>query len=507
MSNTTAKFPKGVPMSIEDVAAVVGDAFQEMNENPPPSVVKVREEMENKKASSRERLTWAKSAEVAPGGLYGYTKGVQRSAETASRKLARHALQIAKRAFNKDAGVVEFLQTHAKRENSKSARVLLAAMEEIGPKLAKKASGSYTARPLKPIEQRDAVAHLRSHKGQKNPETGIVFGSRYKLDGGDYLVYDFNAVGSGVELVLLSKDGKAIVEGVRVGDHSGSVWSRPLTYEEFRQDPTVGRAYGQYVFGLMHENQQHPEIRRLADKAKNILEDHGFNQWGVVIDRWPEARQEYLSLCKEHHVTPEATEGVKLAKTAGAPEYGLYGYKAKTADLGLDSCKEVRTAAGRITADLHRRKGDLHEKLTGFWKEHAKQAKCAYAGMLLSCYPEAGMKFAARDVKGSVLPGTNQFVHASSGLRAESGSIQGVTPLPTEMAAFMSRAVPPIKMGTLRDVHVSAFPNETGTRDADGVVTLQASNGVSAEVGFTATYAPGPKMTVLASGDWIEWEE
>lgn len=44
----TAKFPKGVSMSVDEVSEVVGPEFKEMNENPPPEVVKVREEMEKK---------------------------------------------------------------------------------------------------------------------------------------------------------------------------------------------------------------------------------------------------------------------------------------------------------------------------------------------------------------------------------------------------------------------------------------------------------------------------
>ena len=343
----TAKFPKGVPMSVEEVAAVVGPEFKEMHENPPPSVVKVREEMEGKSASARTRMTWAK--EATPGGLYGYPKGIQRSAESATRKLARTALRVAKRAFAKDENVVPFLQAHLKRENSKSAQVLLAAMKEIGPKLASEMKGG------------------------------------------------------------------------------------------------------------------HP-------------------------------------------------------KEAGAPEYGLYGFRAKTADLGLDSCKEVRTAAGRITADLHRRKADLHDKLTGFWKEHSKQAKCAYSGMLLSCYPDAGMKYATRGITGSVIPNTNLFVHTSKDVRAESGRILDPRLLPMEIAEFRAHVATtfgrelPLSVGTFKEAHVSAFTNEDGsTRDVEGTVVITALDEgkvmATTELGFTGVYEPGPKMTILASGDWLEWEE
>ena len=49
----TAKFEKGVSMTVDEVAEVVGPEFKEMNENPPPSVVKVMEEMQGKTAAKR----------------------------------------------------------------------------------------------------------------------------------------------------------------------------------------------------------------------------------------------------------------------------------------------------------------------------------------------------------------------------------------------------------------------------------------------------------------------
>jgi hypothetical protein len=49
----TAKFEKGVSMTVDEVANVVGPEFKEMNENPPPSVVKVMEEMQGKTAAGR----------------------------------------------------------------------------------------------------------------------------------------------------------------------------------------------------------------------------------------------------------------------------------------------------------------------------------------------------------------------------------------------------------------------------------------------------------------------
>ena len=53
-SDVTAKFEKGVSMTVDEVADVVGPEFKQMNENPPPSVVKVMEGMQGRTAAKRE---------------------------------------------------------------------------------------------------------------------------------------------------------------------------------------------------------------------------------------------------------------------------------------------------------------------------------------------------------------------------------------------------------------------------------------------------------------------
>ena len=77
-----------------------------------------------------------KTAASAPTGLYGYTKAVQSSCEASIRKMAKTASQLAKSAYQKDENVAPFLAAHAKRGNSLSAKILVAAMKDIGPKIA-----------------------------------------------------------------------------------------------------------------------------------------------------------------------------------------------------------------------------------------------------------------------------------------------------------------------------------------------------------------------------------
>lgn len=90
----------------------------------------------------RHRLTWDKAAARNPGGLYGVTKRTQSDCETAIRKLGRHASLLAKSAYTKDERIATFLQVHAKRAKSTSARMLVNAMREMGPTIG---SGGKTA--------------------------------------------------------------------------------------------------------------------------------------------------------------------------------------------------------------------------------------------------------------------------------------------------------------------------------------------------------------------------
>ncbi len=77
-----------------------------------------------------------KVAAKAPGGLYGFPKGVQADCEACTRKVSRHATKLAKAIYGKDARTSEFLGTHAKRAKSTTANVLLSAMRDLGPKVA-----------------------------------------------------------------------------------------------------------------------------------------------------------------------------------------------------------------------------------------------------------------------------------------------------------------------------------------------------------------------------------
>lgn len=74
-------------------------------------------------------------------------------------------------------------------------------------------------RKLREHEVEDAKAGLKSHKGQRNPQTGLKFGEPYTYLGKKWLVYDFQAeqtAPNGVTLALVSPDFKEMVQDVHM---------------------------------------------------------------------------------------------------------------------------------------------------------------------------------------------------------------------------------------------------------------------------------------------------
>lgn len=193
--------------------------------------------------NGRERMT----ERTAAGGLYGFTKGVQRDCESAIRKVSKSAARIAKNLWAKDEGTCAFLNTHAKRSKSITAKVILTAMKELGPKVA--------------------------------------------------------------------------------------------TFHQLRR-----ATY----------SPQHQPVEKMAGKSG----------------------------------------------------YGLYGFKSKTATLGLNGCSELKTIVGEVTADLHSRRTAKRENIVGFLNEHKKVGKCVYSRLMLSAYPDETVKMAS--VEKEFVPDTVQ---------------------------------------------------------------------------------------------------
>jgi len=79
--------------------------------------------------------------------------------------------------------------------------------------LLKKYAAPGQERRLSPGEMEAAKAHHKDRKGTKGPG-GYKFGEKIKYQGKDWLVYDFDAEGSGFTLILISPDHSTMVDGV-----------------------------------------------------------------------------------------------------------------------------------------------------------------------------------------------------------------------------------------------------------------------------------------------------
>lgn len=114
------------------------------------------------------KKTKKKANKRPAGGLYGYTKSTQRDVLASVRKVQKSANKIAKTLYAKDNKTFNFLHTHAERSNSLSARILCAAMENIGPKVAKTAN----------LRKGDKVVHLEGSSKMKGVVMSLDGGSR-----------------------------------------------------------------------------------------------------------------------------------------------------------------------------------------------------------------------------------------------------------------------------------------------------------------------------------------
>lgn len=147
----------------------------------------------------------------------------------------------------------------------------------------------------------------------------------------------------------------------------------------------VAAAKGLYGFPSSIEKTAGVASRRLAREAEKIARAAMRKDAGVVDFLKTHAKREGSRSAKVLLAALKET----LPRVAAAAEVGMYGHKARTAQVGIQACADVRLAAGRIAAELHGRRGDEHERITSFLKTHSSKGKCAYSGMILSCYPDA----------------------------------------------------------------------------------------------------------------------
>ena len=433
-----AKFPEGKKMTVEEVAEVVGPEFAEMNEDPPESVKKVREEMEEsmgdhvwdqgydirsrlahdllpvERAASeqqaekleaeaeaneaqadadREKADAARMKEGA-GGLYGYTKGTQRDVEASVRKAQRRAASIAKTLYAKDERSVDFLKAHAKRANSKTARLILSAMKSIGPRVASaKTAGS----------------------GSKNKAYLDSLDSRMKDQILKGIAKHYGTTVDHIEREVTDPDAEALYEYIT--DRSRMQVFREMTSGRFASIKTSGlgvEAVKPDLFYISTSDGDTYGPYRRQSEAQDIIDDimavddrfeADVDTGTKVLSSIINPRRFVLNTpieLKRHHARFASMLPVeKIAAKKSKPPVqekvagGLYGYPTKTARLALVACSDLRAYVGEVAYGLHSRRTAKYDRITGFLKEHGKTAKCAYSRMILDCYPDAPVAKAA----------------------------------------------------------------------------------------------------------------
>jgi hypothetical protein len=359
-----ARFPKGESVDVPEYLREHGnpkaaEEWEAMNEEHGDKF---------KEASDRRlRLSWEKASDllspvekeaaVAPGGLYGYTKAVQKACESATRKVNKVATKLAKTAYQKDDRVATFLGAHAKRSGSMAAKILVAAMKDIGPKIASKnkiGSGAANAKYLDSLDPRRKAAILEA------------VAKHYGVSVRD------------IEAELKDRDAESLYEYL--------AFDRGMAMQVYRDFTSMRLAVDKQACGCggSCENcscqTKEPRSWRGARQTES-----GFDDKMLLVESYDEEERPV--------VAAEEPPAPKHAADKEATEYGLYGFAYKTAKLGTESCHSLAHEVGKIAVDLHRRKAALHEQITGFFKNHGRTARCATSKYILACYPDAAAKF------------------------------------------------------------------------------------------------------------------
>ena len=158
-------------------------------------------------------------------------------------------------------------------------------------------------------------------------------------------------------------------------------------------------ASGLYGFTKSVQADCEGAFRKIQRQAKKIMKgassrDGKVAEFLATHARRADSLPARLLVAAFNDLSPKV-ELEEIPKEAGASVRGLYGFPTKTARLGLNACSELRAFTGEAVEDLHVRRADRHQHITGFLQEHIKAASDDYAKMILACYPENVSKAAA----------------------------------------------------------------------------------------------------------------
>lgn len=384
---------------------------------------KLQAEAEANEQQAQADRAKAEAAQMreASGGLYGYTKGTQRDVEASVRKAQRRALSVAKTLYARDERSVDFLKAHAKRANSKTARLILAAMKNLGPRVASdKTAGSGAANAkyldsLPPAKKSQILKHIAKHYDVSVREIEDEL-----TDRDAEALYEYAATDRAMAMEILRDFKQQRLASDKSSDMLPSERHAALGIEavdpnKYYVSTADGDTYGPYRTEHDAEDVVDDlaavEVDAAVDKGDKVLKDvRQPNRFEVGTPA--ELKRQHLAAAtlpiervaaknsdkKEYARNRRNTKKKMRKKYEGHKKDlaqrekvagGLYGHPTKTARLALVACSDLRAYVGEVAYSLHSRRTAKYAKVTGFLKEHGKTSKCAYSRMILSCYPDA----------------------------------------------------------------------------------------------------------------------
>lgn len=373
-----AKFTKGVEMTVDEVADVVGPEFKENVENPPPGVVKTRNKMvENAKTASN-----------------GYVDVLLRESITS---LGDAHKGIRDQIFTRDTKIPVGSRAY---KISEKTLVLISKAQE----LAAEARHDIDAVDLNlPMRLAGKTAGWQSDQSDAK-------GKFWELDGhGDFIeaAQVREIQGPGIPLYILylvMMDGgtmmgrrnfkslsdamKAAQSWIRSDERGASLILRDFS----KVSSTFERSGKTAAAGLYGSTK---ETEKVCGSATGKLA-----KFTAKLAKEIYSKDAETPAFLEEHNKRTASKSAKMlrasmtdigpgkpAKIAGKSGKGRYGFSDKTARLALEACNAVEHEAGVIASDTHARMGAKHATVTGFLSKHAKRAKCGWSDLILEAYP------------------------------------------------------------------------------------------------------------------------
>ena len=364
----TAKFERGVSMTVDEVAEVVGDEFREMNEDPPESVKKVMEGMQGKTAHRPSLLAMDAFAEMLRDGKFEEGVPADPTENMSPEDAAEWERQTEE---HKDEFKTADLESVLHRDDDGTVPFDLFFNRTAAPKLVWKVNrvmgAQYAETPVGTYWIHPEGRHYEVKLDQS--PVGYANQDQYAEDP--------------------SAEAKKMV---------GAHYAKAL-----RGKTAAVTAGGKYGFTKGTESACGVGVNKLQKSASRIAKalyakDEGSPAFLAKHAARAGSKTASMLLKAMESIGPMASLA-KNGKTAGKSGTGLYGFSEKTAKLGLDACTALHHEAGMIAGDLFARKGADPVKVSGYLAANAKKGKCAYSAMLGECSPDVAV-----EVTGTVKP-------------------------------------------------------------------------------------------------------